>query len=457
MAKRKIYDITPPKVANKIENTIKAMAVDNTRKVASKSPKKASKKASAVLQSPQFSQLPKMPQSPPPLALPEHTKRRFPFKEIFVGGVVIVLLLGIYLYNKLPKADITIVPKTEALSLQENITADASAHAVDFENKVIPAQYIEIQQNGQQEFQATGSASNDGKAAGTIKIYNKISPATAFTLKTGTHFLSDSGKYFVTLDKVIIPGAKGSTPGSVSVSVQAEESGADYNIGASKFSVPKLSGTSYYYSIWGESVQAMSGGYTGKVKKVTKDNLTGAKDMLTKQLLAKAEESLRSRLSGQDMLLDEAIARNVVDANADAKEGAVTDTFHESATVKISALIFKKQDVEEFARKDIMSQLPATKNFTEKSLNISYASQSVDVKSKTEMLNIQFSANTYYHLDTTNLVDLLGGKSADQIKQVIDQQYVGKSSELKVDFWPFWVKSAPTNKNRIKINLNFAQ
>ena len=68
---------------------------------------------------------------------------------------------------------------------------------IDFENKVIPAQYIEVQQDGQQEFQATGSASNDGKAKGTITIYNKISPSSSFTLKIGTHFLSDSGKYFV--------------------------------------------------------------------------------------------------------------------------------------------------------------------------------------------------------------------------------------------------------------------
>ncbi len=447
MAKKKIYDITPPKVAYRVENTIKAMAANDK-------PKKAPKKTSTILQSPQPS---KEPQSPPPLALPEHTKRRFPLKEIVIGGAAIVLLLCIYLYNSLPKADIEIWPKTEVLSLQENIKADKSVTAVDFEKKVIPAQYIEVEQDGSQQFQATGSASNDGKATGTIKIYNKISPATSFTLKIGTHFLSDSGKYFVTLDKVTIPGASGNTPGSINVKVQAEESGADYNIGASKFSAPKLSGTSYYYSIWAESTSAMSGGYTGKVKKVTNKDITNAKEALTKQLLEQAEKSLRDNLSDGDVILDGAIAKSVIDASADVKEGAVVDKFNEQAKVKVSALIFKKQDLESFAKQDILSQLPDTKKWLENSLDVSYSPQSVDITSGTETVNVQLSAKTYYRMDTTNMVDLLSMKSAVEIKQAIDQKYPDNIAELKVNFWPFWVKSAPTNKNRIKVNLNFAQ
>ncbi len=449
MSKKKIYDIVPPKVAYKLENVVKAMPVGDK-------PKKAPKKAVDSFKAPEEPKQSLLPPQPAPIPeLPPPQKRRFPWWEIIVGGTVIVLLLCIYLYNKLPKADVEIWPKTDVLSLQETIKADKSAVAVDFENKIIPAQYIEVQQDGQQEFQATGSASNDGKATGTITIYNKISPSSSFTLKIGTHFLSDSGKYFVTLDRVVIPGMSKNTPGSVTVKVQAEESGADYNIGPSKFSAPKLSGTSYYYSIWAESKSAMSGGYTGKVKKVTSDNISGAKDVLTKQLLDKAEESLRSKLSSDDILLDGAMTKNIINASADAKEGAIVDEFKESAKVKISALVFKKQDLQAFAKEDILSQLPNTKKFLESSLDLSYTPQSVDITSGTEMINAQLSAKTYYSIDTLSLLDLLSMKSADQIKQVIDQRYGENISELKVNFWPFWVKSAPRDKNRIKVNLNF--
>ena len=99
--------------------------------------------------------------------------------------------------------------------------------------------------------------------------------------------MSDSGKLFVALQKIVIPAAKKSgskiTPGSVQINVQAVEGGTDYNIAPSNFSVPGLKGTAYYYSIYATSTAAMTGGYTGKVKKVTDDDIQGAKDVLTKK------------------------------------------------------------------------------------------------------------------------------------------------------------------------------
>ena len=65
-------------------------------------------------------------------------------------------------------------------------------------------------------------------------------------------------------------------PGSVHVSVQAVESGDGYNIAPSNFSIPGLKGTPSYYSIYATSTDAMSGGYTGKVKKVTDDDIQQA-------------------------------------------------------------------------------------------------------------------------------------------------------------------------------------
>src|SRR3989344_3136043 len=175
---KKIYDIVPPKLARKAVNTAKTAAKDGKRIKHHKE-------------------------------VTHHNKKsNFPLKEILVGGGVIVVLLSFYAYIKLPKADIQISPKMDTLTLQEKITADKSINSVSLASKVIPAQYVEIQKDGVQEFPATGSASNDGKATGTIVIYNKITPLTSFTLIKGTHFLSDSGKYFITLAKITIPAAK---------------------------------------------------------------------------------------------------------------------------------------------------------------------------------------------------------------------------------------------------------
>src|SRR3989344_2935437 len=240
---KKIYDILPPKTVNKIENSMGSLPIKS--KV-----KRSRKKIES-----------------------QKVEKKFPLKEVLVGSVIIIFLLGIYFYNRLPKAEIEVWPRLDTVTLQEKIIADKNVDVLNLSQKVIPAQYIEQIEDGWQAFEATGITSTDSKASGTIRIYNKINPAAPITLIAGTHSLSDSGKYFVTLSKVTIPQAQGKNPGSIEVKVQAEGVGDSYNIKASKFSIPKLSGTTYYYSIWAESSKAMTGGYTGSVKKVTKDDI----------------------------------------------------------------------------------------------------------------------------------------------------------------------------------------
>ena len=433
---KKIYDIKPPGLVSKVSQDTKRS-----------SGKLKKKKSEPVVKSPK---------------LPKDEERTFPGKEVFIGGAVIVLLLGIFFYNKLPKAEILISPQIDSISLQEKITTDKNIGSIDVNKKIIPAEYVEQIEEDSQEFPATGSASNEGKATGTIKVYNKLSPSTPLTLKIGTHFLSNSGKYFVTLSRIIIPAAQGKTPGSIEVKVEAQESGQAYNIGSSKFSVPKLSGTEYYYGIWAESSKDMTGGYTGKLKKVTKDDIGEAKSVLTKKLLSEAEDSLKSKITPDFILLDDAISREVLSVNSDIEANVAADKFNESAKVKVSALVFKRQDLEGFAKGYILSKLREsentsegmTRNYIDKSLEIKYNPELIDMSKGTETLNLELSAKTYYEVDKVYIIDLSAKKSSQEIEEIVNQKYGDKVNNVKIDFWPFWVKSAPTNKNRINIDLN---
>ena len=350
-------------------------------------------------------------------------------------------------------AQVQILPKMDVLSFEEIITADKSFDKVDALEKIIPAQYIEETVEVSQDFSATGSAVNGAKAYGTIKVYNKVSPATQITLKVGTHFLSDSGKYFITLSKITIPAMQNKTPGFLEVQVQAEEAGADSNIGPSKFSVPKLSGTSSYYSIWAESLISMQGGSSGQVKKVTAEDLLQAKDIVTKKVLQDTTSLLKSKLSKDDILLDDAITSDILNSSSNTKEGITIDTFTQTVKVKVLALVFKKQDLETLVKNSIILQLPEGKSLLEKSLDINYSSDSVDMKNGSETIAVKSSAKTYYTINTNTLMDLFNRKSAQQIKEIVNQVYDDKVAETKVNFWPFWVTRAPENNSRIKIGL----
>jgi len=423
---KKIYDIVPPKVSRHAQEQIKDFLSDNKKKKHKTSRKK---------------------------------EKSFSWKPVIAISGVVVLGLAVYLFFSLPRVNVEIWPKVDVLNYKQTLTADKSALSVDLTEALAPAQYFVEEKQGSEDFPATGNASNEGKASGTITVYNKYDPPTPLTLKAGTHFLSDSGKYFVSLQKIVIPAGKKSgskvTPGSIEIKVEAVEGGEDYNIKAAKFSVPKLSGTSYYYSIYAESTKAMTGGYAGKVKKVTEDDIAGAKDVLTKKLLSDAEASLRSKISSEYILLDNAISSETTSASTNTKSGAVIDSFTYQANVKVSALAFKKSDLEKFAKDYIVSQIPDQRIMLDKTFNLNYSAQSVDIKAGKATLSLDFSAGNYQDIDRNSLIPSLVNKNGDQIKETVKDSLGDKISDIKVNFWPFWVKKAPKSQKAVTIELKF--
>lgn len=405
---------------------------------------------------------PPLPKPNPILMLPaktvHHVKRHF-MRWLVVLLLIILVGVGGYLYVALPKATITVTPKTQTVAFQDNVSIDKSLSGINVEKKIIPGRVVVTEKQDTQEFWPTGIASGDVKASGKITIYNNISPASSFSLKAGTHFLSDSGKYFVTLEKVTIPAATGSkgkmTPGSVDVNVQAEEAGPDSNIKPAKFSVPKLSGTAYYYTIWADSKDAMTGGFSGSVKKVIKSDLDQAKETLTEKLFNQAQDELAKSLSDDEVLLSSALVKNMVDASADVKVDAVVEKFNETVKVKVSGLVFKKSDLALFTKNDLANHVDEGKTVLEKSVNTSYVAKNVDVTKGTAELEISTSLQEYKKVGEDVLSDMVLGKNAEEIQQVIGQAYDGQVSQLNIDFWPFWVSRVPNDKTRVEVEVIF--
>ena len=433
---KKIYDVKPPKTVRKVATKKTVVpAEDNAIKDFLKEEK------------------PKMVQK-------AHKKeKRSVWGIISIIILIIVLAVGVYLFIKLPKADITIWPKVETLSFKQTITADKSVDLVDIAKTVVPAKYFQATKTNAQDFPATGNASNEGLATGTITISNKFDPPMPFTFRAGTRFISDSGKLFITLEKAVIPSAKKSgskiTPGTVQVKVQAVGGGNDYNIAPASFSIPGLKGTAYYFSVNATSDSPMTGGYSGKVKKVTDDDIQTAKEVLTKKTIADAVSDLKSQISSDYILLDTAVLSNVTSASTQTKAGTVVQNFNYQVTASANALAFKKSDLEQFAKNYIISKMPDGKTLLENSFKINYAGNVIDVSGGKATLNLDFSAGTYQNIDKNSLTLSLLGKDNPQIRETINNSLGGEVTNINVKFWPFWVVSAPNNQKVVNIDLKF--
>lgn len=442
---KKIYDIKPPKVARKkIEKVVK--------EVSGKPRIRRVKKD--IVENVVAEVAPNTVRE----VIRERKDKKSIWQPIASGVCVVLVLAGVYLFFKLPKADISVWPKIETLALEQKITATKSVNTVDEDKLIIPAKYFEVTKTKSQDFPATGSGSDEGKASGTITIYNKVDPVSSFTFKAGTRFVSDSGKLFLAQSKVVIPAAKKVngkiTPGTVTINVQAAEGGADYNIAPSHFSVPGLKGTANFYSISAVSDSDMTGGYSGNVKKVTSDDIQGAKDVLREKTEADAISALKGQVTSDYILLDNAVISSISNAVTKVKAGTIADNFNYSLSVKASALAFKKSDIDLLVKKYIDSQIPEGKTLLENGTKIDYSSSVIDISGGSAKLTLNISAGYYQDIDKNSLGLLLLNQNENQIKEKINNTLGDQVSKTEVEFWPFWVKSTPGNQKSVNLHIN---
>ncbi|MBU4274915.1 hypothetical protein KKE19_03850 [Patescibacteria group bacterium] len=426
---KKIFDIIPPNLASDMENKIKNL-------VGGKKTKKKIRKEGGG-------------------------KKPRLLAGVLVFSGVFLLLAAIYLYFRLASLNVEIWPVTEVVSFKQKITIEKALEEVDLENNKIPAQFIEEEKEGWQEFPATGSGSKEGIAQGTIRVYNKYSPVAPVTLVAKTRFLSDSGKLFRSVSKINLPAAQIKNgkvvPSWVDIKVTAVESGEAYNIGSASFSIPGLSGTAYYYSVYAESTESMTGGYESELKVVTSDDIDGAKDGLLQKLFDDTEEALKNRVASSNLVLfNNALDKSTIESSCSVKAGAEIDKFNCTAKVKISALVAKEADLKKIAKNYIISQVPEQKTILEETLVLVYNPELIDLKLGSITLNSEISAKIYPAINTQEISLSFMGKNSSQISDIIYSKIGQEVSEIKIDFWPFWVKKAPNDQSKINVRLKFS-
>ncbi len=139
----------------------------------------------------------------------ERSKKKFPFLSA-IAILAVVVVAGLYFMFP-GKADVTIQPKTEDVTADADITVDSTAAVIDYNNNVVPGIAFTGDNNKtySQTYQSTGTGDNAKKAAGTIRVFNKINPAKALSLVKGTRFLSVPGGLIYRSDAAFtIPAAE---------------------------------------------------------------------------------------------------------------------------------------------------------------------------------------------------------------------------------------------------------
>ena len=363
------------------------------------------------------------------------TEKQKTGRSIWKKALLVIFLIFIFasvsLHFFFAEAEIELWPKTEPFGLQESINVDAKGRVFETEKTL------------SEEFLASGSSLK--KAEGTIRLYNSFTTANETWLQ-GTRFVSSEGKLFFSKERITIPGATLKsgriTPSFIDAPVIAAEAGEDYNIGPSKFSIAAFLGTARYTKYYGESTSPMTGG--GKVAQVLKKDLESAEN----NLIERVKEKMESELNGETKVgkID------ILEKSSSAKEGEEKAKFEFSIKVKLTAVSFDSEDIEELAGAAVASRIPAERHFDRARLKTAYSVESINQKQDQLLISLSVSTKIYPALDLNALKKVLAGKPLPEAKILLAKEPDIVRAEIKV--FPFWLQNLPGNFERVKIGLN---
>jgi len=371
---------------------------------------------------------------------------------IIVCFTTVLVILGFVL----PKSDVVITLKTEALTYDFEFAADELINKIDSISDKIPSEKIDIINEESGDYPATGKKHITEKAVGKITIYNECSTGSQ-TLVVNTRFLSKEGKIFRIKKAVKIAGFTKPEdkiiPGSVTVDVVAEGSGENYNINSTSFTIPRLQElNSWKFScLYARSEQAMSGGVDREVLYFSDSDYLTAKEKLVKIAKEKNEKESSDKSSDKYVLLENLEQNEEVKIEDDIKVGDIVDSFQMTVLVKTTALFATKDDLDNLIDEKISSDLSDDIELVEGSRKWEVGEINKDENGKMS-IPVSVSQNSIAKIDIDKIKNEIAGKNELELRKYFVNIKGIKATD--VGFWPFWVKSIPSSLDKINITID---
>ncbi len=419
----------------------------------------------------------------PPLARNKSITPLLKYVGVVVGLVVMMVLITSYVFGR---AQVMITPYI----VDGNVDMVLSAHESATESGV-HFETMALDRTLARTVSADGVEENTARASGTIVIFNKETQEQNF--REETRFQSSGGLIYK-LGKgagVRVPGAHNGVPGSVEVTVYADQPGAQYNIAESDFVIPgwKEIADPRFETQYARSKSAFTGGGTGQRPRISQtlldQTITDLKKILSEQLLAQAAVEIPEGFvffsGGLSITFDEPKIEPLPDIDTEASISLTARAhaylFEESTLAQelVTALMpapeAKTEDSEitettetRFALKNPENLIMTWSPQTELSLNATAtsaapttpvsASDETAIVPETTVKQIRFrlkgEATVHSFIDIPYLQEQLTGKTLEESKLVF--MAVPEIAKASVSLRPMWKSHFPKNKDSIHID-----
>lgn len=382
---------------------------------------------------------------------PVYTYKKKPRNKLWFLALLSIVFLFFALSLFFAKATVTVSPKEQDLSLNQNLSAnkDNNSSGLSFDLVVISGEESKA-------MKSTSTKNIENKAKGQVVIYNNYSTSTQ-TLVKNTTLEGSNGKSYKTASQVVVPGmTKNGAVGKVEVTVYASSPGEEYNSTPLDFKLPIFKGTAKYTKFYARSKGDITGGLLGKYYQISDKDKLNAVSELKSNLTEKLSQKIINQIPPGFILFKDAVFLNtneneISSSSSSIEDGMVNITlkgtlygflFNEKKITKKIA----ESAIEKYDGSDV--HIPNIKDFTFSlaDKNISFA----DVK-KIDF-NLSGISKIVWDVDSSKLISSLLGKTKKEFPLILVSYTNLDSASFKIR--PFWKMSFPEKSNNIVIVIN---
>lgn len=384
------------------------------------------------------------------------------WKYFMIFGVIFILAVsGMAAYLYLPKVAVIIYPKNKIQSIDSQIEAKIEASGIDQEKGIIPAKVVSVSEEATRIYDVTGTTnSSNQKAHGIITIYNEFSSSPQPLVAT-TRFETSDGKIFRLVSGVTVPGTETvgteTKAGAIEAKVMADESGAEYNIEPTSFTIPgfKSSGGDKYAKIYAKSSKPMTGGgeESQTAKTLSESDIDSAKKKVMQELEPLVKQKLKESIGEDHVLLDEAMNMDDSVYTLSNSSGDVTEKFSITVKTTANAMVFKKDDIKKVLMSSIAKKGEANTRVADNSFNMEFGKADVNFKDGNMLIRVHASGGIVPNIDLEEMEKGILGKNEEEVKDFV--RTYKDVSNMEITYWPSFISNKiPSYGSRVDISLD---
>jgi hypothetical protein len=382
----------------------------------------------------------------------EKFNKKKSYRPLWFLAVASVVFLFIALSSLFAKAKITVVPRVEKLTLNDNLLALKNPGSEDLSFRV-----ISFSSEISKKIEGKEDQNVSKKADGLVLVYNAFSSKPQ-ELGANTRLEGSNGKIYRTKKKIIIPGMdQNNVPGSKEVEIYATMVGKEYDSSPIDFKILAFKKNPKYNGFYARSSGKISGGFTGKAVVISNVQKTSVINEIEKELKEILLKKLVDQIPSDHLLFKEAVTYDFIEDD-NPEIVSVSEVIDNLISVKVkgtaNGFIFNKKNITEKVSKNIIKKYGEVEIKNLQDLTFSFLDKG-NISKDVENINFNLSGKptVVWKFDKVKFANEILGMKKNNFNKMLSQYPNIVSNNLEI--FPFWVRflntSLPSKIEKIEI------